>query len=309
LTSLPRPSQVGVVLDGPVLGALSSEVKDAVQRVSATARERLAAYLQKQQALGLNPDPAELARLRQQTREELAGVLTPPQLEEYLLRYSQNANDLRSEIAGLKYFRTTADEFRALFRAVDPYDQRLELLAGKTDPASVAQRNALVQERENAIKAALGSDRYRQFVLLQDPNYQQAYAAAQDAGDSTAAQTLYEINAATQDQLSRIRSNTNLTAQQAEIERRRAELEKAKADALALGQEIPPEPQSVPTNPPVQPRPIPSHIYVLGSGESATTVAARYNISLRDMQAANPGVELRRLRAGDVLRIPDGIAW
>ena len=46
--------------------------------------------------------------------EELAKVLTPQQLEEYLLRWSQNSAQLREQLRGLD---VTPEEFRALFRA------------------------------------------------------------------------------------------------------------------------------------------------------------------------------------------------
>ena len=49
-----------------------------------------------------NPDPIELAKLRQETRTDLQKILTAPQLEEFLLRYSQNANEMRSESGELQ---------------------------------------------------------------------------------------------------------------------------------------------------------------------------------------------------------------
>ena len=55
-------------------------------------------------------------------------VLAPVQMEEYLLRYSQNANELRTEFGQLRYFNASPDEFRAVFRATDPIDQRIQLL-------------------------------------------------------------------------------------------------------------------------------------------------------------------------------------
>ena len=50
-------------------------------------------------------------------RDDLARVLSPPQLEEFLLRYSQNANELRANLGQLRFFNATPDEFRAVFRA------------------------------------------------------------------------------------------------------------------------------------------------------------------------------------------------
>jgi hypothetical protein len=305
LANLPRPSHPGVALDGPVLGALPPETKQAVQEISDRANDRLQAYVRAQTLAGKSPDPVELARLRQQTRDELTRALTPPQLEEYLLRYSQNANNLRNELGQLKYFNATPDEFRAVFRATDTVDHQIELLPNNNDPNTVAQRNALLQQRENAIKLALGPDRYEQFFLLQDPTYRQAYAAAAQAGTPTAAQVLYQINIATAQQQAAIRGMTNLTPEQMAIELRRAELEQAKASAQAVGQEVPPEPAPPATNTPPTAPSIRAHPYVLGAGESAATVATVFGVPLDLIRAANPGVNLRRLRPGDTLRVPD----
>jgi hypothetical protein len=305
LANLPRPSRPGVVLDGPVLGVLPADVKQTIQDISARAQERLQAYLQQQSLAGRSPDPLELAKLRQQTRDELARILTPQQLEEYLLRYSQNASNLRAELGQLKHFNASPNEFRAIFRATDALEQQLQLVPPGNDPGAAAQRNALLQQQDNAIKLALGPERYEQFALLRDPAYQDAFVAAQQAGDPDAARVLYQINVATAQQQATIRANTNLTLEQMAVELRRAELEQAKASAQALGQELPPEPPMPSTNAPPPPPPLPAHTYVLGSGETAATVATVFGIPLDAIQAANPGVNLRRLRPGDSIRVPD----
>src|SRR5436190_1595957 len=85
--------------------------EQSIQEISQRSQDRMQAYLDQQRAAGLDPDPVEVARLRQQTRVELQGVLSPPALEEFLLRYSQNANDLRSEFGQLRFFNATPDEF------------------------------------------------------------------------------------------------------------------------------------------------------------------------------------------------------
>ncbi len=303
--SLPRPSRPGIALDGPVLGFLPNDVKLAIEDISVRAQERLQAYLDAQREQGKAADPAELARLRQQTRDELTGILSPPQLEEYLLRYSQNANNLRTELGQLGYFNASPDEFRAVFRATDPINQQLELLAGATDPNSLLARRNLEQQRDNAIKLALGADRYKQFTQLHDPVYRDAFAAAQDAGTPEAVQTLYEINLASAIQQAVVRANTNLTTEQRTIELKRIELEQLKASALATGQDLPD--QAVPVTPVPTTPPVSSHAYVLGVGDTPASVAVRYGVSLNALKAANPDVDFRRLKAGDSIQVPDSL--
>src|SRR5437588_7421960 len=48
LANLPRPSRPGIVLDGPVLGALNAETKQALQDISIRSQDRLQTYLEAQ---------------------------------------------------------------------------------------------------------------------------------------------------------------------------------------------------------------------------------------------------------------------
>jgi LysM repeat protein len=297
LVSLPRPSRPSILLDGAVLGTLPVDVKGSVQEIAARSQDRIEAYTEAQRKEGKPVDPVELARLRAQTRLELARVLSPQQLEEYLLRYSQNASALRTNLGQLKHFNATPDEFRAVFRATDTIDQQLEMLAGATDPAGSQQRAALQTQRENAIKLALGPARYAQYRLLQDPTYQTAYTAAQEADTPDAVGALFDINQASAQELARIRANTNLTATQREIEAKKAELEQLKATAQAVGEELPSEP----------PRPFkqqPAKTHVLANGESLSVLARLYGVDPSALRAANPNLNFDKLKAGDSVTVP-----
>jgi LysM repeat protein len=298
LVSLPRPSQPGVLLDGPALGALSIDTKQAIQNVSTHSQERMQAYLDAQRRAGKEPDPAELAKLRQQTRDDLARLMSPPELEEFLLRYSQDANDLRSAFGQLRFFNPSPDEFRAVFRATDSLDQRIQLLADAKDPGSLAARKALEDQRENAIKNALGPKRYEEYHLLHDPVYRDAVATAEDAGTPEAAPKLYAINLAALAEQSRIRGDTNLTTDQKSIELKRLELEQLQANTVAKGQDLPPE---LPPEPPVIP---PKKVYVLGPGDSAASIAMMYGLPASAIKAANPNVDFNKLKPGVAITIP-----
>jgi hypothetical protein len=279
---------------------LLQEAKTAVQDISNRAADRAQAYMEVQRLAGKPVDAAELARLRQQTRAELAGVLTPPQLEEYLLRYSENATTLRNELGQLKYFNATPEEFRQIFRATDTIDGQLQLLAGATDTASVQQRVALMAQRENTLRLALGQERYTQYRLLHDPAYQDAYAAAQRAGNPESAPTLFEINTLAAEEQSRIKANTNLTTEQRAIESKRTELEQLKAQARAMGQTVAGEPAPAP---PQQNQSILKTHTLLGL-EDLNVLSRLYSMDPNLIRAANPDVNFNRLRPGDRLNIP-----
>ena len=131
---------------------------------------------------------------------------------------------------------------------------------------------------------------------------------SQQAGNPDAARTLYQIDLATAQQENLVRGNTNLTPEQMAVELRRIALEQAKAAAVGLGQDLPPEPPPLPTNPPPEPAEIRSHPYVLGTGESANSIATTFGVSIESIKQANPGVDLRRLKRGDVIQVPDLLA-
>jgi LysM repeat protein len=294
LASLPRPTRPGVELDGPLLGNLPIETKQAVANISAEAQDRMQAYLQQMRDAGKDPDPATLARLRQETRNQLANVLAPAALEEYLLRYSQTANDMRANLGKLKYFNATPDEFRAMFRASDSIDQQIQLLGTANDPMTAAQRASLEQQRDSALKLALGQARYQQYQKLQDPLYQQAMATAIQNGDPNTADAIYGINLAAQAEQNGIQSNPNLTDAQKAVA-----LKQLEADQLAAstGQPLPD------TAPPPQPQ-RPTQPHVMGKTETAAGLSKLYGISLNAIQAVNPSIDVSNLKPGDVIRLP-----
>jgi LysM repeat protein len=297
LLNLPRPSRPSVTLDGPILGALPMETKQAVEDVSVRSQERMQAYIDAQRREGKNPDPAELARMRQETREELQRILTPAQLEEFLLRYSQDASNLRAQLGQLRFFNATPNEFRAVFRSTDLLEEQLQLVTG-TDPASVDQRKSLQAQIDSAIKTALGPQRYQEYRLLQDPLYRDAVATAQEEGTPEAVNALYQINIASAAEQARIQADPTLSPSQKSIESKSTELDQLKANAVATSQELPPQP----------PQPAPqtdtSKVYVLGPGDTIQTLAIMYGVPVSDIRAANPGVDLSKLKPGDSITVP-----
>ncbi len=296
LINLPRPSRPAVLLDGPVLGALSLDVKQAVQSASVRADERLQAYLDAQRAAGKTADPVELARLRQQSRDDLARILSPGELEEYQLRYSQTANDLREQFGKLQFFKPSADEFRAVFRATEAIEQRLALMPDNNDPASIQARRSLEVEKENSIKLALGPRRYDEYRMLQDPMYRSAVATAQEAGTPDAARLIYQINVAAASTQDSITNNPDLDPDQQAIELKQLELDQMKANTLATGRQLPPDPSSA--------TPPPRRIYRLRPGDSPAIIGMIYGVPESAIRAANPGINFDRLRPGDSITIP-----
>ncbi len=80
-----------VNLAGPVLGALSREKFNAVQEICARSLDRHQGYYNNRQNEGIFLNQGDLARMREQTRTDLAVVLTSDELEEFLLLTHPNS--------------------------------------------------------------------------------------------------------------------------------------------------------------------------------------------------------------------------
>ncbi len=202
----------GIQFSGPVLSRISPENQRLVLDITSRSVEATQNYLKDREAHGLPAEPAELARLREQTRTELEKVLTPAELEEYLLRYSYDANQLRDQLRG---FNTTPDEFRAIFRATDSIDRQMQLNYADDSAASVQQRQLLAQQRELAIKNVLSPERYRSYVYNKDPVFREVQATAQEIGAApNSVVAFYEIRQATSAEAQRIKTDSTLTPEE-----------------------------------------------------------------------------------------------
>ncbi len=276
-----------VVFTDPLLDQLTPETRAKVQEIL---------NRWSQQAV---PDERDAALLEQKMRAELAGVLAPPQLEELLSRYSANAINLNHQLAELQFFKATPEEFRQLFRGTDALDLQLRLLGSADDPATQAQRKALTDQRDLAIKTALGSQRYAEFAKLQDPAYRESVAQAQaNGGSPQGADAFYKINQAVANEQTLIQANANLTDLQRQIELKKLELAQLQAQAQVTGQSG--------VEPPMPPTPTTTSVqrHLIAPNETLVSLAAAYGMKVSDILAANPSMDFRNLKAGDSINIP-----
>ena len=88
----------------------------------------------------------------------MAQILTPQEQEDYLLRVSNTANRLRSQIAG---FEPTEQEFREMFKVMRKFDD----VFGRqfNTPAERERQGAAEREREAEFRRILGEQRYREY--------------------------------------------------------------------------------------------------------------------------------------------------
>lgn len=201
-----------VQLTGPVLGSLPTEQHNSVQEVCARSidRHQGAFWARVNEGQGLNQ--VEMAKLREQTRADLRRLLNAEQLEEFLLRYSHNAHQLRLELSG---FEPTQDEFRKIFRAIDPLQHQLQLEYGGVEALSQQQRERFERQRDAAIKDVLGPKRYEEYSVTRDPLYRQAQMTARQYGaPPKAILPIYQMTKATEARRQKILTDAALTPQQ-----------------------------------------------------------------------------------------------
>jgi hypothetical protein len=209
LTSL---NGAAVNLTGPVLGALPPETWNAVQEICARSMDRHQAYQMARINENKPMDNVELAKLRDQTRTDLAKVLTAEQIEEFLLRYSHNSSRMRTDLRGIDL---SPDEFRKFFRAIDPLEHRIQIDYGGPEALSAKQREQLEAQRDRAAREALTPEHFSQYMSTKDPLYKQAQLMAMQYGlNGKAVQPLHDMQKSLDARRAQIAQNAAMTAEQ-----------------------------------------------------------------------------------------------
>jgi hypothetical protein len=117
----------------------------------------------------LPEDREKLAILEKEQRADFAAILTPQELENYDLRSSSTANALRSQLA---LFNPTEDEFRAIFKLQQAFDDKYGAANMITGAEQYRQRQMQQQELTDQIKSVLSPDRVDAYKQSVDPAYQ-----------------------------------------------------------------------------------------------------------------------------------------
>lgn len=129
-------------------------------------RERYDALEEALPESSIDTDDSETrSELSRRGDRELASLLTPEQLEDYQLRYSYMADELRSDLVG---FEVTEEEFRQLFRALQAEQN--------------GAREGRLDNAEDALRNILGEERHARYRRAQDPTFRDLVQEAADAG-------------------------------------------------------------------------------------------------------------------------------
>jgi hypothetical protein len=116
-------------------------------------------------------DSAKLKAIEDAQHAELAKVLTPAELELYDLTASRSAQGLRNQLSA---FNPSEDEFRALFKLQQAFDDKYGQMAGYNGNQDEMRARMTAQKQlQDQMKAALAPDRAAEFDRATDFNYRQ----------------------------------------------------------------------------------------------------------------------------------------
>ena len=162
--------------------------------------------------LMLPEDYEKIALLEKEKHADIAKLLSPQELEEFDLRSSNTASQMRYNLAT---FKPTEAEFRAIFKLQSVLDEQFPMPQGSYTTEQLAPRRAAEKELQPQIQALLGPDRYTDYQLATDPKYQQVnrLVARLDLPAATSIQVV-NVQETTQQQASALRRNRDLTPDQ-----------------------------------------------------------------------------------------------
>jgi hypothetical protein len=191
-------------------GFLSPEKQEALRTLQSKYRDMERALM----AEGgfRNPENrAKLAALRAQREAEMAQALGPQDYQEYQLRNSWTARNMREH---LNSFEPNEDEFRRIFDVRKQFDDQFGFTREGGDQAMREQRQAAQTQMEEQLRAVLGEDRFREYMLAQDEQYRDIYNFTQRNDlPRTTADALLEIRKAAEQARREIQNNQALSAE------------------------------------------------------------------------------------------------
>lgn len=151
-------------------GNLSPEKLTQLQSINTDYSELQQEIMQKANGVMLPEDREKLAYLEKEKLADIAKTLTPQEFEDYQLRSSNTANQLRGQLGS---FNTTEAEFRALYKVAAAIDEKYGTggpFGGLRNPADYQNRQADMLAQA---KAVLTPERFADYKLATDPQSSQ----------------------------------------------------------------------------------------------------------------------------------------
>jgi hypothetical protein len=191
---------------------LSKEVKDQLSEIQQRFSDQRNEIYRKAKGYIDSDTQAELKKVEQQQTAEMAKVLSPEDLFEWQLRHSETVQNMKwNELRG---FDATEEEFRAIAKARLSASSALGDVDPESSEARDAQRKAQ-KEADEALKTALGDDRFKDYKQNQDWEYRNLAQIAERQGVAKEEVTkVYEMKDDVQKAAREINKDKTLTPEQ-----------------------------------------------------------------------------------------------
>lgn len=171
--------------------------------------------------------PADVLQLGRDQHAALAAVLSPAELEEYDLRNSYTGQILRRELAA---FEPTEEEFRAIYRLRQTFDEKFGFLNGIPTQDVLNQRAPAQKQLAADIQALLSPERAADFERAGSASYQRtAQLVSRLELPSTNAVSLWNLQKEMEKRRGEIYSASDVT----ETEQRSRQLTALEQEAIA----------------------------------------------------------------------------
>jgi hypothetical protein len=195
-------------------GDLPREKIDQLQRITEDYDDLRMQTTQAARGLMLPEDREKLALLDKEKRADLAKLLTPQEMEDYVMRTSLTTAMLRTALTA---FDASETEFRAIFQAKQAFDDKYSYqnMGSFLGADAMKERNAAQQQMGEQLKTALGEQRYADYVRSSDREFQSISRLAQQANlPATAALQVYDTRTQASTESNRIFADTSLNTDQ-----------------------------------------------------------------------------------------------
>jgi hypothetical protein len=188
---------------------LPEQKKVQVMKVFMDMQSRMAKLMED----GGRPDMAEMAKAQKDMEQSIRQMLTPEEAIEFDLRFSNTANQLRSQLAG---FDPGEEEFMTVFKLRKAFDDEFNpMLRGQENEQERKQREEAQKQLDDALRQALGDTRFQDYKRAQEYDFQQMQTAARRAGLTTdTAVQMHEMKKAAEQQARELRNNRDLPSEQ-----------------------------------------------------------------------------------------------
>jgi hypothetical protein len=165
---------------------------------------------------GGQPDAEDMKAMQKMKKEmdaEMAGILSPKEYEDFQLRMSDTAMQMRMQLASLD---PNEQEFRDIFKIKNQFDDQFGTYGmASTDKAEREKYQAAQKDMNDQLKTLLGDARYTDYTRAQDYQYQNLYRITQKNDlPKEAANKVYDMKTTADAEARKVRADSSLNAEQ-----------------------------------------------------------------------------------------------